>query len=72
VADKGPGLDAEQAARVFERFYRADPGRSRDSGGSGLGLAIVAALVAAHGGAVTLHAAPGAGCVFRVRLPLAA
>jgi len=72
VADKGPGLSEEQAARVFERFYRADPARSRDSGGSGLGLAIVAALVAAHGGLVRLHTAPGAGCTFRIELPLAA
>ena len=42
VADEGPGLDAEDAARVFERFYRADPSRPRDGGGTGLGLAIVA------------------------------
>jgi len=49
VADAGPGLTAEQAERVFERFYRADASRTRRKGGSGLGLAIVASLVAAHG-----------------------
>ncbi|MEN3536391.1 HAMP domain-containing sensor histidine kinase [Microbispora sp. ZYX-F-249] len=71
VADKGPGLTAEQAARVFERFYRADPSRTRPSGGSGLGLAIVQSLVEAHGGEVGVETAPGAGAAFRVTLPLA-
>jgi two-component system, OmpR family, sensor kinase len=56
---------------VFERFYRADPARSRSRGGSGLGLAIVAALVAAHGGTVEVNASPGRGATFRVLLPLA-
>ncbi|MEV5507709.1 sensor histidine kinase [Streptomyces orinoci] len=73
VADQGPGLTEEQAARVFERFYRADPSRSRGrGGGAGLGLAIVSALVAAHQGQVDLKTAPGQGALFRVRLPLAA
>ncbi|MEU6430198.1 HAMP domain-containing sensor histidine kinase [Microbispora sp. NPDC046973] len=71
VADKGPGLTPEQAARVFERFYRADPSRTRPSGGSGLGLAIVESLVLAHGGQVRVESAPGAGATFRVTLPLA-
>jgi two-component system, OmpR family, sensor kinase len=71
VADAGPGLPPEQADRVFERFYRADPARGRVSGGSGLGLAIVAAIVAAHGGAVEVDTAEGVGTTFRVRLPLA-
>ncbi|MEU6412123.1 HAMP domain-containing sensor histidine kinase [Microbispora sp. NPDC046933] len=71
VADKGPGLTPEQAARVFERFYRADPSRTRPSGGSGLGLAIVESLVRAHGGEVGVETAPGAGAAFRVTLPLA-
>jgi two-component system OmpR family sensor kinase len=70
VVDRGPGLDAEQAARAFERFYRADASRTRAHGGSGLGLSIVAALVAAHGGRVELDTAPGEGATFRVRLPL--
>jgi two-component system OmpR family sensor kinase len=71
VADTGPGLTPEQAARVFERFYRADGARSRGDGGTGLGLAIVAALVEAHGGRVELETAPGAGATFRVLLPAA-
>jgi two-component system OmpR family sensor kinase len=69
VADEGPGMAPEDAARVFERFYRADASRSRAAGGTGLGLSIVAALVAAHGGDVTLDTAPGRGAVFTVRLP---
>jgi two-component system OmpR family sensor kinase len=72
VVDRGPGLDGEQAARAFERFYRADASRTRAHGGSGLGLSIVAALVAAHGGRVELDTAPGQGATFRVRLPLEA
>jgi two-component system OmpR family sensor kinase len=72
VADQGPGLSAEAAARVFERFYRADAARNRSDGGSGLGLAIVAALVTGHGGAVDVDTAPGAGARFVVELPLAA
>ena len=72
VADTGPGLSAEQASRVFERFYRTDRARSRARGGTGLGLSIVAALVAAHGGTVTVDTAPGRGAAFCIRLPLAA
>jgi two-component system, OmpR family, sensor kinase len=71
VADDGPGMTAEQASRAFERFYRADAGRSRDRGGTGLGLAIVQAVAAAHGGQATLTSAPGAGTTVRVDLPLA-
>ena len=71
VADEGPGLAPEQAARVFERFYRADDARTRSSGGSGLGLSIVAALVHAQGGRVGLDTSPGHGATFRVELPLA-
>ncbi|HEX7307359.1 HAMP domain-containing sensor histidine kinase [Lentzea sp.] len=66
VADHGPGMTSEQAARAFERFYRVDP--ARGPGGTGLGLAIVAALVAAHGWRVELDTAPGEGAVFRVLL----
>ncbi len=71
VADDGPGLDADMAAQVFERFYRADPSRSRAHGGAGLGLAIVKAIVTAHGGEVSAGAAPGGGALFTVRLPTA-
>ena len=72
VADSGPGLTTDQAARVFERFYRVDSSRSRqDGGGAGLGLAIVSALTAAHHGQVDLVTTPGEGAVFRVRIPAA-
>jgi two-component system, OmpR family, sensor kinase len=70
VADQGPGLNAEDAARVFERFYRADPSRARERGGTGLGLAVVAALIEAHGGRVELDTTPGTGATFRVRVPV--
>jgi two-component system OmpR family sensor kinase len=70
VADAGPGMAPEQANRVFERLYRADPSRTRAAGGAGLGLAIVAAIVAAHQGRVELRTAPGAGAAFRVILPV--
>ncbi len=70
VEDDGPGMPAEQAQRVFERFYRADAARNRASGGTGLGLAIVAGLVSAHGGTVSVRTAPGEGADFQVRLPL--
>ena len=71
VVDNGPGISAEDAARLFERFYRADASRSRASGGAGLGLSIVAAIVAAHGGMVAAAPAPnpGRGAVFTIRLP---
>jgi two-component system OmpR family sensor kinase len=72
VADRGPGIAPEHASRIFERFYRADPSRARQTGGSGLGLAIVAAIVAAHEGTVSLETAPGAGAAFRVHLPVKA
>ena len=70
VRDDGPGMPPEVAERVFERFYRADPSRSRHSGGSGLGLAIVEATVTAHGGGVTVTTAPGEGTTFKAVLPL--
>jgi two-component system OmpR family sensor kinase len=70
VVDSGPGLDAEQCEHVFERFYRADPSRSRASGGAGLGLSIVAAVVEAHGGQVSASSVPGEGATFRIELPL--
>jgi two-component system, OmpR family, sensor kinase len=71
VADEGPGMEPDVAAKVFEPFYRADKSRSRQLGGAGLGLAIVAAIVEAHGGSVRVDTAPGAGAAFAVTLPLA-
>ena len=70
--DHGPGIDREHGARVFDRFYRADPGRSRDRGGSGLGLSIVASITHALGGRLWHEATPGGGATFVVRLPLTA
>lgn len=69
VVDEGPGMNQEDASRVFERFYRTDSSRARASGGTGLGLSIVDSLVRAHGGAVSVTTAPGEGCRFRVTLP---
>ena len=71
VADEGPGMDHETAARAFERFYRSDTARTRATGGAGLGLAIVAAVVAAHQGHVRITATPGGGTTVQVALPLA-
>jgi two-component system OmpR family sensor kinase len=71
VTDSGPGMAPEHAARVFERFFRADPSRARASGGSGLGLSIVASIAEAHGGRVEVESTPGEGATFRVLLPLA-
>jgi two-component system OmpR family sensor kinase len=71
VADHGPGLTDDDAARIFERFYRVDTSRARASGGVGLGLSIVAAVVAAHGGSVAAEQTPGGGATFVISLPLA-
>ncbi len=74
VGDDGPGMAPEVAARVFERFYRADSSRTRTgpaTTGSGLGLSIAAAIVAAHGGSVDVDSTEGRGSRFVVRLPAA-
>jgi two-component system OmpR family sensor kinase len=71
VSDSGPGLPPDQAAHVFERFWRADKARSRGQGGSGLGMAIVAALVQAHGGDVRFDSSVESGSTVTVRLPRA-
>ncbi|WP_214412783.1 sensor histidine kinase [Sphaerisporangium fuscum] len=68
VSDDGPGISEELLPEIFERFVRADEGRSRASGGSGLGLAIVRAVALAHGGSVEVESKPG-HTVFRVLLP---
>jgi two-component system OmpR family sensor kinase len=72
VTDHGPGMSADVAAHAFERFYRADPARSRHRGGSGLGLSIVQATLNAHGGTASLDTAPGRGTTVRIELPLVA
>jgi two-component system OmpR family sensor kinase len=68
VADGGPGLSSDVVPRVFERFYRGDPTRSRGTGGAGLGLSIVSAIVESHGGEVEASS-NGSGATFEVRLP---
>ena len=69
VEDTGPGISAEHRERVFDRFYRTDEARSRDSGGVGLGLAIAKWGAEVHGGHLELDSMPGSGCVFRLLLP---
>lgn len=69
VRDHGAGVSEEDAERIFERFYRADASRHRETGGTGLGLAIVAAIVAQHGGSVRLLETDGGGATFSVALP---
>ncbi|MFC4032845.1 sensor histidine kinase [Streptomyces polygonati] len=71
ISDRGPGLSEADAARAFDRFFRADPERARETGGAGLGMSIVQALVLAHHGTVALDTAPGAGLTVRVTLPAA-
>jgi two-component system OmpR family sensor kinase/two-component system sensor histidine kinase BaeS len=72
VQDSGEGIAPQDLPRVFDRFYRADPARSRATGGSGLGLAIVRAIVEAHGGQVSVasQGVPGQGSTFTLRLPV--
>jgi signal transduction histidine kinase len=69
VRDTGAGIPAEHLPRIFERFYRVDPGRSRDAGGTGLGLAIVKHLAEAHGGRVRAESAVGRGTTIEVLFP---
>jgi signal transduction histidine kinase len=69
VKDTGSGIPPEHLPRIFERFYRADSGRSRDTGGTGLGLAIVRHLVEAHGGSVRAESVVGAGATIEIFLP---
>ena len=69
VTDQGVGIPDDELDRVFERFYRSDPARSRNTGGSGLGLAIVKHVVQNHGGDVRVWSQPGNGSTFTIRLP---
>jgi signal transduction histidine kinase len=72
VADTGMGIPQRDLSRVFERFYRVDRARSRETGGTGLGLAIVRHVAENHGGEVTVQSELSAGSTFVVRLPVAA
>jgi signal transduction histidine kinase len=70
VRDSGPGIAPEHRERIFDRFYRADPGRSRDAGGFGLGLSISQWAVEAHQGRISVVSVEGGGSTFRIQLPL--
>ena len=70
VSDNGIGIPAKDRAHVFERFYRVDKARSRESGGTGLGLSIAAEIVAQHSGTLSLVDRDGPGTTFRITLPI--
>ncbi len=70
VVDRGIGIPASEQSRLFERFYRVDPARSRETGGTGLGLSIVKHVATDHGGEVTVWSQPGTGSTFTLRLPV--
>ena len=72
VTDEGPGIPEAERERIFERFYRVDAARSRETGGTGLGLSIVKHVAAGHGGEATVWSAEGTGSTFTLRLPVAA
>ena len=69
VTDQGIGIPEDEQARIFERFYRVDPARSRQTGGTGLGLSIVKHIAASHRGTVSVWSSHGAGSTFTLRLP---
>jgi two-component system sensor histidine kinase SenX3 len=71
VVDNGVGISKEDQKRIFERFYRTDPARSRETGGTGLGLSIVKHVITSHLGEIRLSSKPGIGSTFTLRLPLA-
>jgi two-component system sensor histidine kinase SenX3 len=71
VIDQGVGISEADQARIFERFYRVDPARSRETGGTGLGLSIVKHVIGNHGGDISLWSSAGVGSTFTIRLPIA-
>jgi two-component system OmpR family sensor kinase len=70
IIDHGEGVPPQIRQKIFQRFWRADSSRTRETGGSGLGLAIVSAIIAQHKGAVEVLDTPGGGATFRIVLPL--
>ena len=70
VVDHGEGIPPQIREKIFQRFWRADSSRTRETGGSGLGLAIVSGIIASHKGEVTVRETPGGGATFRVSVPL--
>jgi two-component system sensor histidine kinase VicK len=70
IADNGSGIPKEDQPHIFDRFYRVDKARSRDTGGTGLGLSIVHQFVLMHGGNVSVESAEGSGSTFTVELPM--
>ena len=68
VQDSGPGIPAQEQGRIFERFHRLDPGRSRQQGGTGLGLAIAQVIARRHDGDIRVESTPGHGATFSLRL----
>jgi two-component system sensor histidine kinase SenX3 len=70
VADQGIGIAEQEQERIFERFYRVDPARSRETGGTGLGLSIVKHVATNHGGEITVWSSQNVGSTFALRLPV--
>jgi two-component system phosphate regulon sensor histidine kinase PhoR len=70
VADSGQGIPSEDLSRIFERFYRVDKARARDTGGTGLGLSIVKHAIESQGGTISVASRVGTGSTFTIRLPV--